>query len=149
MLFRSNPYPYESLNFSDYIESKVQDIGRINVINKDAQQIWKPSLTRWSLAYSVGTRLNGLSTFNEENSKFYYRQYGVIFKLYGLQTILFVIQEDNWFKSLINKNLLTQGDGNTLIALTSELLSDPVEGSSNIIQGDGIYGCSKIGRAHV
>jgi len=133
----ANVYTFiaESHSFSDTLEtSQGEDIGRINVVNENAGQLWYPSLVRYSMPYVQDTFINGLSTFDSGREKTYFRQYGNITRMYCEQFNLCLIQEEKAFRVLVNRNLLTTSTGDSSVTLTTDILSDALE-----IQGN--FGC--------
>jgi len=125
----------EHHSFSDTIaDSQGEDIGRVNVINENARQQWKPAEVRYSYPYVQNTFINGLSTFDSGRKKDYYRQYGGITRMYCEQYNLAIIQEEKAFRSMVNRNLLTSATGDNTITISSDILSDALE-----IQGN--FGC--------
>lgn len=128
-------YEHHSAYDAKLVPSNGEDIGRLNVVNRDAKRLWIPEQVRYSLVYLPESFVNGLSSFNSDRKKLYYRQYGKVIKLNCIKNILHVIQEDNVMWSNINRQLLYSADGSAA-ALTAgnTILSDP-----NDTQGD--YGC--------
>lgn len=125
----------ESHSFSDtVIDSQGEDIGRVNVINENAGQLWYPSLVRYSMPYVQDTFINGLSTFDSGREKTFFRQYGNITRMYCEQFNLCLIQEEKAFRVLVNRNLITSATGDNTVTLTTDILSDALE-----IQGN--FGC--------
>lgn len=129
------PFEHHSIYAEGTVPSNGEDIGRINVINKDARQLWYPARVRWSDAYLPNTFLNGLSMNPEENKKDYFRQYGGITQLYGDYYNLLLLQEDNCFRVVIARNLVTLADGTTQLVASNTFLSDP------IVIGNENFGC--------
>lgn len=125
----------EHHSFSDTIQdSQGEDIGRVNVVNENAREQWKPAEVRYSYPYVQNTFINGLSTFDSTRKKDYYRQYGGITRMYCEQYNLAIIQEEKAFRSMVNRNLLQSATGDTTITISSDILSDAIE-----IQGN--FGC--------
>jgi hypothetical protein len=126
---------FEHHSFSDTIaDSQGEDIGRVNMVNENARQQWKPAEVRYSYPYVQNTFINGLSTFDSGRKKDYYRQYGGITRMYCEQYNLAIIQEEKAFRSMVNRNLLTSATGDNTITISSDILSDAIE-----IQGN--FGC--------
>lgn len=127
----ATPFEHHSIFATKTVPSNGEDIGRINVVNVDARQIWYPARVRWSNAYIPNSFYNGLSAFEEANKEDYFRQYGSITQFHADGSNLAIFQEDKVFRVMINKNLLTLADGGTQITATDKSLSDPIE-----IEGD-------------
>jgi hypothetical protein len=126
---------FESPSFCDTIsDSQGEDIGRINVVNENAGQLWYPSLVRYSMPYVQDTFINGLSTFDSGREKTFFRQYGNITRMYCEQFNLCLIQEEKAFRVMVNRNLITSSTGDNTVTLTTDILSDAIE-----IQGN--FGC--------
>lgn len=127
--------PFESASRSDtIINSHGEDIGRMNVINPTARQVWKPSLVRYSYVFNPESFINGLSTFDTSREKMYWRQYGGITSIVCIKSELCIIQEDNVFKSNINRSQVRYADGSAALIASEQIISDPLD-----TVGD--YGC--------
>lgn len=126
---------FEHHSLSDtVVNSEGEDIGRINVVNENAGQLWYPSLVRYSMPYVQDTFINGLSTFDSGREKTFFRQYGNITRMYCEQFNLCLIQEEKAFRVMVNRNLITSSTGDNTVTLTKDILSDAIE-----IQGN--FGC--------
>lgn len=127
--------PFESASRSDtIINSHGEDVGRVNVTNPTARQVWKPSLVRYSYALNSESYINGLSTFDTSRKKMYWRQYGGIMCIVCVKNEVHIIQEDNVFKSNIGKSQVQYANGSTALIASEQIISDPFD-----IIGD--YGC--------
>lgn len=111
-----------------------EDIGRPNVVNDEARQTWKPALMRHSLKFVPDATVNGLSTFQSENFKQYYREYGAITILHCHGSALHVIQENAAFYSHINKAQVQYASGTSELITSNEVFSNPQDVA-------GSYGC--------
>lgn len=126
---------FESHSRADIIpDSQGEDIGRTNIENPYAKQVWKPSLLRYSLGFNPDSFVNGLSSFDSSRQKLFNRQYGNITKIYCNQSELHIFQIDNVFKALINKRQIRQSDGSIILTASDEIISDPLDTI-------GDYGC--------
>jgi hypothetical protein len=143
----SSGFIFEHHSRSDLIQfTNNEDIGRINVVNPNAKQTWKPTLVRFSFAYNPESFINGLSTFDSDRDKTYYRNYGAISKLICVKTELYVIQHDNVFKSSINKSQVQYADGTVALIAANQIISDPFDtvgdygcqDAATIVEKDGI-----------
>lgn len=117
--------PYEHHSYNDFWDSRAEDIGRINIINKDARSVQRTNLIRWSRIFDTDTFTNGLCSFIEGNARPVFKQYGAIRLLYSVRNTLFVFQELGTFKCSINKDSLRTGDGGSIIADSSNFISTP------------------------
>lgn len=128
------PFEHHSIYTTKIVPSNGEDIGRINVINVSARQLWYPARLRWSFAYLPNTFVNGLSMNAEANVKDFNRAYGNIVQLFDNFYNLLILQEDNCFKSVLAKQLVTLADGSEQLVATSTFISNPIE-----LSGD--FGC--------
>jgi len=123
----ATPFEHHSIFLTGTVPSSGEDIGRFNVVNADARQLWYPAKVVWSNAYLPNTYWNGLSTFKEQNEKMFFRQYGGIVQLHSEQTRLLILQEDNHFRAMLAKKLVTLADGSVMVITSDEFISDPIE----------------------
>lgn len=130
-------FSYESPSAydSELVPSNGEDIGRVNVVNPFAQRVTDYSLIQYSNAFNPDSQINGLSTFDSGDSKLYFQGSGAINKLYcdGNYNLL-ALQEEKAIRIVIGKKLLTDNAGGSVVAVTDEILSDPIEINGN-------YGC--------
>ncbi len=130
----ATPFEHHSVYATKIVPSNGEDIGKINVVNPDARQLWYPATIRWSFVYIPNTFYNGLSSFKEDNKKDFFREYGGITQLCVKYYELLLLQETNVFRVNIGRSLVTLADGSTQLVASSSFLSDPI----NI---DGDFGC--------
>lgn len=128
------PFEHHSIYATKIVPSNGEDIGRVNVINVSARQLWYPARVRWSFAYLPNTFVNGLSMNAEANVKDFNRAYGNIVQLFDNFYNLLILQEDNCFVSVLAKQLVTLADGSEQLVATNTFISNPIE-----LSGD--FGC--------
>jgi hypothetical protein len=127
--------PFESPSRSDQIiNSHGEDIGRLNIVNPTAKQVWKPALVRYSFVFDPESFINGLSTFDTSRDRMYWRQFGGITSLVCIKNELHVIQENNVFKSSIGRSQVQYADGSLALIGSNQIISD-------IFDTVGDYGC--------
>lgn len=127
--------PFESPSRSDtIINSHGEDIGRLNIVNPTAKQVWKPALVRYSFVFDPESFINGLSTFDTSRDRMYWRQFGGITSLVCIKNELHVIQENNVFKSSIGRSQVQYADGSLALIGSNQIISD-------IFDTVGDYGC--------
>lgn len=122
----SAPYSEATLaimdaNFSDFFDSAVNDNGRAQVIEVNAQQIYDPVLYRFGGAYQNGTTVNNTPDFYFENQDYADRQYGDIRKFYIRDRFLRVYQK---FKV---------GVVPILLQIIRDTAGNPLEANSDIL----------------
>lgn len=127
--------PFESPSRSDtIINSHGEDIGRLNIVNPTAKQVWKPALVRYSFVFNPESFINGLSTFDTSRDRMYWRQFGGITSLVCIKNEIHVIQENNVFKSSIGRSQVQYADGSLALIGSNQIISD-------IFDTVGDYGC--------
>jgi len=80
--FDSDTVSLMDANYSDFFDSAVNDNGRAQAIEVNAQQLYNPVLVRFGGAYQAGTSVNKTSDFYFENFEEADRRFGDIRKLY-------------------------------------------------------------------
>jgi hypothetical protein len=110
-------------NFSDFFYSKVNDNGRAQVIEVNAQQIRNPVLYRFGGAYQSGTTVNNTPDFYFENQGEADRGWGDIEKLYIRGRYLYVMQKFKIGIIPILLQIVRDTSGNPLEANSDILLN--------------------------
>ncbi len=132
------PFQHHSIYATKIVPSNGEDIGRINFINVNARQIWKPATIRHSKSYIPNTYINGLSTYYEEDSSgnLFNRGDGGIEQMFIDGYKLFVLQEDGTFTTFLAKQLVQLADGSQQLVAAEQFFSDPIptEGFSGGLQ---------------
>lgn len=85
------PVTIEDASVSDFYPSEAQDIGRVGIIDPNFKRIDRPMLMRFSNSFIPSTAVNGLSSFEELNSKELDRAYGQIQRMVFTNNNLVVI----------------------------------------------------------
>lgn len=119
------PFEHHSV-YTEIVPSNGEDIGRINVVNVDARQLWYPARIRKSKAYIPNSFYNGLSTFYDEDRTDLNRADGGIKKLSSEGYKLFAFQEDRVVGVMMAKQLVTLADGGQQLIAAAQFFSDPV-----------------------
>lgn len=120
--------------YDTVVDSNGEDIGRINVINPSARQVYKGWLQLHSNAFLPDGDVNGLSTFDPLDEKVYPLEAGAITKLKCIDDTLHVICEDKVYYVKIGKQQATLGDGTEQLYFSGKTFSDPFP----VL---GLYGC--------
>lgn len=81
-------FPAQTINFSDYFDSKVHNRGRINVVDVNARRVKLPDAFRWSGEYVQQSRFNNLSRFDYADFDFVTEKYGAITRLKQVGEVL-------------------------------------------------------------
>lgn len=119
---------FESPYRSDLIlNSWGEDIGlgRAQVVNNNAAQFEHSDIIRFSLAYVIGTLVNGLSTFLSANVINVNTNFGSITYFVNIKNVLHIIQEDNVTYSLIAQSITFLQNGVPQILTGDEVISKP------------------------
>ncbi len=108
-------------NFSDFFNSAVNDNGRAQAIEVNAQQVYDPVLMRFGGAYQRNTTVNNAPDFYFENQENADRSWGDIMKLYIRNRYMYVFQK---FKI---------GIVPILLQIIRDTAGNPLEANSDIL----------------
>lgn len=109
---------------SDFWDSKISDIGRPNIIDKDAQQVTRPVTIYYSERFIPETNINGLNSFFDINFEQYDRNFGSIQKLHSYDRKLDCYQELKTGWILVGENILRSSQGAGTVTYSDDVLSD-------------------------
>jgi hypothetical protein len=128
----------EDYYLNDFFQSNNWNKGRVNVENSFAEERRLSASVYYSDTYSSTTNYNGLSTFNMDDEPFYdYNQdFGSIQRLMIRNDDLIIFHENKVARALVGKNILKYADGDSNLALSSDVLGDYAQVYS------GSNGCS-------
>lgn len=114
----------EDYSVSDFFPSKSSSIGRPIAYIPDAKTVKRKGSITYSDTYVVDAYKNGLSSFNLSLSNFkdFAYEHGSIKALVGYNQSLFFIQEDRCGVVVVNRNVITTGDGNNIVTLSNNIL---------------------------
>lgn len=110
-------------NFSDFFLSGVNDNGRAQAIEVNAQQVYNPVLYRFGGAYQSSTTINNTPDFYFENFDEASRSWGDIRKLYIRNQYMYVIQKFKVGIVPILLQIIRDTVGNPLEANSDQLLN--------------------------
>lgn len=113
----------DDYNFSDFFISKFADIGRPNIVDKDAVQVNRYSTIRYSGQLIPETKINGLNNFIDIDFETYERLYGKIYKLFSINENLDCYQAIKCGKILVNKNVIYDSFGSGTVGASQSVLS--------------------------
>jgi hypothetical protein len=121
---------------SDFYKSQVDNTGRVNGVNPDASQLWKPTQIRHSGKWIIDSRVNNLSRFVSDDYKTLSIDFGAIHKLILSSNILMSIHEFRWVSNYIEEAIIRKQAGdNDLVATTdvfgSERAAKQISGTIN------------------
>jgi len=125
-------YVYSSL-YSDFWYSEVSDIGRPNIVDKNAKRVNRITTIYYSDRFVPETNINGLNTFFDTAFETFDRKYGSIQKLFSQDKRLDCYQEIKTGKILVEENVIFDQFDQGTIASSSKVLS-------KIIYYKGDYG---------
>lgn len=122
------PYPQDTLSimdasFSDFFQSAVNDNGRAQAIEVNAQQLFNPTLCRFGGAYQNGTSVNNTNRFYSDDFDEYDRSNGIIRKLFIEGRKMFVFQQFDVGVVPILTQVVRDVSGNPLEANSETLLN--------------------------
>jgi len=126
----------ESDSFSDFSESKVMQMTRVNVYDATAKRSYK-NIVRRSNAYFEDTKINGLATFEFDKYLYFSSRYGRIQAMREVGYTLKVLQENKVTSVYIGRNGLKQATESGLDVMVS---TDEV--FSVVNPSELQYGCS-------
>ncbi len=119
-LYRSQ---IDSQLFSDFWQSRISDIGRPNIIDKDAKTVNRITTIYYSDRFIPETNINGLNSYFDTSFETYDRKYGSIQKLYSQDKRLDCYQETKVGKILVEENVIFDQFDQGTIASSEKVLS--------------------------
>jgi len=111
-------------NFSDFYISNLYGTGRVYPQDQGFGEVLFTQRVRFSKNYIQGTRINGLNNFDNLDRKDYNDQYGAITltRMRGDYLFIFKPLKTTW--TPVNKRLIQDNSGNSLLTTSSELLNE-------------------------
>lgn len=113
----------DSQLFSDFWQSKVSDIGRPNVIDKDAKRVNRPTTIYYSDRFVPETNINGLNSFYDTAFEQYDRKYGSVQLLDSRGKRLDCYQELRIGQIMVSEDVTFTPDGDPIISYSDNVLS--------------------------
>lgn len=113
----------ESDNISDYWLSKNKSIGRINVEDRDAAQLWYQDKIRYSNPYLANTNTNGLCRFEYIDRQTFNARLAGIQYVAQLQGVLVCVGKTNTIAVYLGQSNLVTQTGEGLITLNDKILA--------------------------
>ena len=123
----------DSQLYSDSWQSKISDIGRPNIVDKNAKRVNRITSIYYSDRFIPETNINGLNSFFDIAFETYDRKYGSIQKLFSQDKRLDCYQETKTGKILVEENVIFDQFDQGTVASSSKVLS-------KIIYYKGDYG---------
>lgn len=113
----------EDPSVSDFYESLDISIGRVN-LEYGIREIFRQSTVRFTNRYLSDTETNGLSSNEPLNEKQFSNDFGLLTKLILIgNDVLKAIFSNSWQVNMyINKGLLREASGQTLIAISDDVI---------------------------
>ncbi len=115
----------DSQLLSDFWQSRISDIGRPNVVDKNAKNVTRPTTIYHSGNFIPETNINGLNSFFDGSFQTYDRNYGAIRKLFGVNGRLDVYHELNVTKVLVEESIVFNQADQGNIGISNTVLSYP------------------------
>jgi hypothetical protein len=113
----------DSEDYSNYYASRMKNIGRSSIENKDARQVRLNNLI-WTNAFIPDTRVNGLSNANFTNEKKIDDKFGRITAIEVAGDILTVIQQSKISSVYLGAELAIDANGNQTVSYTGEVIGN-------------------------
>lgn len=113
----------DSQLFSDFWQSKISDIGRPNIVDKDAKRVTRPTTIYYSERFIPETNINGLNSFFDTSFETYARENGSIQKLYADGNRLDCLQELRVGAILVEEGVTYTPDGNPILSYSDNFLN--------------------------
>jgi hypothetical protein len=107
---------------SDFYDSNDQGIGRAYGINPDQKQERRGEVFKFSGKIIEGTSINNLNEFLPSQSDVVDQANGDINKLILSENVLIAICEFRWASIYVNERVISQPDGTTDLAVTSDVV---------------------------
>ena len=127
----------EDYYLNDFHQTNHYNIGRINVINTNANERRLEASVYYSETYSSTSSINGLSSFNLANIPYYdyNKDFGSIQSLKTKDTDLIIFHENKVGRVLVGKDILNTASGEALVSLSTNVIDNYV----TLYAGE--YGC--------
>jgi hypothetical protein len=134
----------ESEHASHFFHSKASDHGHFKAINEDASTVERSSSITYSDFQANDSKILRYSSFNLKNANYkdLPYKYGQIDRIFEEDGYMFVFQDSKVCKIPVSKQVITTASGQSLLALNTEILGEPV-----FYAGD--YGSSGLQQAVV
>lgn len=114
----------EDSNMTDFSLTSGTSAGKPNLTDISATQKREEATAYWSNSFISNTQVNGLNSFMSNNFKDANRAYGAINKLHSNGFRLFVFQELKVSATLINKTMIDDFNGNSLVGASTAVMQD-------------------------
>lgn len=118
----------ESEHASHFFHSKASDHGHVKVINEDAATVQRTASITYSDFQANDSNILKYSSFYlaDANYKDLPYRYGQIDRIIDEDGYMFVLQDSKVCKLPISKQVLSTGDGQSIVAINRELVGEPV-----------------------
>lgn len=113
----------DSQLLSDFWQSRISDIGRPNIIDKNSKNVNRITAIYYSDRFMPETNINGLNSYFDTSFETYDRKYGSIQKLYSQDKRLDCFQETKVGKILIEENVIFDQFDKGTVASSEKVLS--------------------------
>lgn len=118
----------ESEHASHFFHSKTSDHGHVKVVNEDAATVQRTASITYSDFQANDSNILKYSSFYlaDANYKDLPYRYGQIDRIIDEDGYMFVLQDSKVCKLPISKQVLSTGDGQSIVAINKELVGEPV-----------------------
>ena len=118
----------ESEHASHFFYSKASDHGHVKVVNEDAATVQRTASITYSDFQANDSNILKYSSFYlaDANYKDLPYRYGQIDRIIDEDGYMFVLQDSKVCKLPISKQVLSTGDGQSIVAINTDLIGEPV-----------------------
>jgi hypothetical protein len=123
----------EAIQFSDYYNSSVNDIGRPNIISRDMKRVRRMANLRFGGRYFQNTRTNDMSSFKYDDFESLSETYGPINKIIEMGYTLKVLQSQKSTSIYIGREGLQQAsfEGKDVVATSGAVIGAIIPSEMN------------------
>lgn len=121
---RNTILDFEHESFSDAREDKVQNIGRPNVVNKDAKQEFFYSSIRFSRPFIQDSFENGTSSFDALDKEALAQERGEITKMRATTNVILALSKNEATSVYILEGYLQSPDGSGVLTKTEKVIGN-------------------------
>ena len=132
-VLQSCAFGVEAIQYSDYYNSSVNDIGRPNIISRDMKRVRRIANLRFGGRYFQNTRTNDVSSFDYEDFDSLSETYGPINKIIEMGYTLKVLQSQKNTSIYIGREGLQQAsfEGRDVVATSGAVIGAIIPSETN------------------
>lgn len=122
---------YEHPTIADRVTERFSDIGRPNIVNKNAKTEYFETSVRFSNPFIQNAYDNGISSFNSSNKEDLPLERGPITKMVGTTNVVVAIHKTEATSLYIGEGFLHTADGEAL-----DIKTDKIIGDERVLKGE-------------